>query len=108
MVGRVLRPAPGKVNAIVLDRSGAVYRHGLPEDHVEWSLFQAPRTPPKQQRTLGAVAVGDLTLLRRELGKLIEAYIKALEGANDPSMKGEEAETCLGEKISWNRIRLEL
>ena len=38
MVGRVLRPAPGKVNAIVLDHSGAVYRHGLPEDHVEWSL----------------------------------------------------------------------
>ena len=38
MVGRVLRPAPGKVNAIVLDDSGAVYRHGLPEDHVEWCL----------------------------------------------------------------------
>jgi superfamily II DNA or RNA helicase len=38
MVGRVLRPAPGKVNAIVLDHSGAVYRHGLPEDPVEWSL----------------------------------------------------------------------
>ena len=38
MVGRVLRPAPGKVNAIVLDHSGAVYRHGLPEDHVAWSL----------------------------------------------------------------------
>src|SRR5262249_59701564 len=33
MVGRVLRPAPGKVNAIVLDHSGAVYRHGLPEAH---------------------------------------------------------------------------
>jgi DNA repair protein RadD len=38
MVGRVLRPASGKVNAIVLDHSGAVYRHGLPEDHVEWTL----------------------------------------------------------------------
>src|SRR5262245_17138020 len=39
MVGRVLRPAPpGKVSAIVLDHSGAVYRHGLPEDRVEWSL----------------------------------------------------------------------
>jgi DNA repair protein RadD len=35
MVGRVLRPAPGKVNAIVLDHSGAVYRHGLPEDRVD-------------------------------------------------------------------------
>ena len=38
MVGRVLRPAPGKTNAIVLDHSGAVFRHGFVEDPVEWTL----------------------------------------------------------------------
>src|SRR6516162_7378373 len=38
MVGRVLRPDDGKPYAVVLDHSGAVYRHGLPEDHVEWTL----------------------------------------------------------------------
>src|SRR5262249_57341037 len=38
MVGRVLRPADDKPDAVVLDHSGAVYRHGLPEDHVEWTL----------------------------------------------------------------------
>jgi DNA repair protein RadD len=38
MVGRVLRPAPGKSNAIVLDHSGAVFRHGFIEDRVEWTL----------------------------------------------------------------------
>ena len=38
MVGRVLRPAPGKTNAIVLDHSGAVFRHGFVEDHVDWTL----------------------------------------------------------------------
>jgi DNA repair protein RadD len=38
MVGRVLRPAEGKTDAIILDHSGAVYRHGLPEDHVRWTL----------------------------------------------------------------------
>src|SRR5262249_3156780 len=38
MIGRVLRPAEGKRDAIILDHSGAVLRHGLPEDHVEWSL----------------------------------------------------------------------
>jgi DNA repair protein RadD len=38
MIGRVLRPADGKPDAIILDHSGAVYRHGLPEDHVEWTL----------------------------------------------------------------------
>lgn len=38
MVGRVLRPAPEKAYAIVLDHSGAVFRHGFVEDHVEWTL----------------------------------------------------------------------
>ena len=38
MIGRVLRPAPDKTDAIILDHSGAVYRHGLPEDQVEWTL----------------------------------------------------------------------
>jgi hypothetical protein len=34
----VLRPADGKPDAIVLDHSGAVFRHGFVEDHVEWTL----------------------------------------------------------------------
>ena len=38
MIGRVLRPADGKADAIILDHSGAVYRHGLAEDPVEWTL----------------------------------------------------------------------
>jgi DNA repair protein RadD len=38
MIGRVLRPADGKADAIVLDHSGAVYLHGLPEDPVLWTL----------------------------------------------------------------------
>jgi DNA repair protein RadD len=38
MVGRVLRPTDGKTDAIVLDHSGAVFRHGFVEDPVEWTL----------------------------------------------------------------------
>jgi DNA repair protein RadD len=38
MVGRVLRLVDGKTDAIVLDHSGATYRHGFVEDHVEWTL----------------------------------------------------------------------
>ena len=38
MIGRVLRPAEGKYDSIVLDHSGAVYRHGFVEDPVEWTL----------------------------------------------------------------------
>jgi DNA repair protein RadD len=43
MVGRVLRPAPGKFNAIVLDHSGAVFRHGFIEDRVDWTLAPEKR-----------------------------------------------------------------
>jgi DNA repair protein RadD len=38
MIGRLLRPAPGKCNALVLDHSGAVFRHGFVEDQVDWTL----------------------------------------------------------------------
>jgi DNA repair protein RadD len=52
MIGRVLRPADGKPDAIVLDHSGAVFRHGLPEDPVEWSLDpdRCAESPTHQKR----------------------------------------------------------
>jgi len=38
MIGRCLRPAPGKTHAVVLDHVGNTLRHGLPTDEREWSL----------------------------------------------------------------------
>lgn len=38
MVGRVLRPFPGKDHALILDHAGNVVRHGLPEDEIFWTL----------------------------------------------------------------------
>jgi superfamily II DNA or RNA helicase len=37
-IGRVLRPAPGKQAALVLDHVGNVTRHGFPDDPRDWSL----------------------------------------------------------------------
>jgi superfamily II DNA or RNA helicase len=56
MIGRALRPAPGKQNAIILDHSGAAYRHGLPEDRVEWTLDtdRKAEAPMHLRRQLGA------------------------------------------------------
>jgi superfamily II DNA or RNA helicase len=55
MIGRVLRPAPGKTDAIILDHSGAVFRHGFAEDHVEWMLAPDTRavSPPQEKRANG-------------------------------------------------------
>lgn len=37
-VGRCLRPAPGKTNAVILDHVGNVLRHGMPNQVREWTL----------------------------------------------------------------------
>jgi DNA repair protein RadD len=37
-VGRALRPAPGKTEAIILDHAGNTLIHGLPDDEREWTL----------------------------------------------------------------------
>jgi DNA repair protein RadD len=61
MVGRVLRPAPRKVNAIVLDHSGAVFRHGFVEDRVEWTLDPDKRA--KNPVHVARLAKGDCSRL---------------------------------------------
>jgi superfamily II DNA or RNA helicase len=38
MVGRALRPAPGKSEAVILDHVGNAHRHGLPTEERTWSL----------------------------------------------------------------------
>jgi DNA repair protein RadD len=52
MIGRVLRPAGGKPDAIILDHSGAVYRHGFAEDRVDWTLSpdRRAKSPTHKQR----------------------------------------------------------
>jgi hypothetical protein len=40
MAGRVIRPAPGKADALILDHAGAVFMHGFIEDPVRWTLSE--------------------------------------------------------------------
>jgi DNA repair protein RadD len=54
-VGRVLRPAPGKEHAVILDHVGNVNWHGFPDDPRDWSLDDRMRrskgTPAPSVRT---------------------------------------------------------
>lgn len=36
--GRVMRPAPGKTRAVILDHAGNTMRHGVPWSQIQWSL----------------------------------------------------------------------
>ena len=38
MIGRELRPAENKSDIVILDHSGGVYRHGRPDDAIQWNL----------------------------------------------------------------------
>ena len=46
-IGRALRPAPGKDRAIVLDHSGNVFKHGMPDLEHAWSLDGRPKKKSK-------------------------------------------------------------
>lgn len=38
MCGRVGRPWPGKLDSIIIDHGGNVYRHGYPDEDIPWTL----------------------------------------------------------------------
>lgn len=51
MIGRILRIAPGKSDALLLDHVGNVIRHGMPDDTREWTLEgRAKRSSPPPVR----------------------------------------------------------
>lgn len=51
MVGRILRIAPGKADAVLLDHVGNVLRHGMPDEAREWTLEgRAKRSAPPPVR----------------------------------------------------------
>lgn len=49
MIGRVLRPAPGKTEALIIDHAGAVFEHGLPDEPIAWTLDPDKRAEQPQQ-----------------------------------------------------------
>ena len=56
MIGRGLRPAPGKTDCLVLDHSGAVHRHGFAHDERFWTLdghADMARTKTVRERSEG-------------------------------------------------------
>ena len=58
MAGRGLRPSPGKTDLILIDHSGAVYRHGLLEDEIRWTLEtdRKASNPTQEARKPGQIS----------------------------------------------------
>lgn len=47
-VGRVMRPCEGKVDALVIDHSGAVKENGFVDDFIPWSLDESERVKDRK------------------------------------------------------------
>ncbi len=48
MVGRILRPAPGKTDALILDHAGSTLTLGFVEDEITWTLKSDERAENKK------------------------------------------------------------
>ena len=53
MVGRVLRPSPGKAQARIHDHAGCILRHGLPDEDRNYSLDADVRSPAAKEKAPG-------------------------------------------------------
>lgn len=63
-IGRALRPAPGKAEAVILDHTQNWLTHGLPDDDRQWSLSGQIK---RQQRRLERRASGEVAAVVERL-----------------------------------------
>ena len=127
-VGRVLRPAPGKAHAVILDHVGNVHRHGFPDDHRDWTLDDDRKRgrgsdgpPAPCVRTCevcfaafapqpicpccGAVAQPSARELRQREGELAELSRQALAQARARDRKQQGRARTLPELIALAKER---
>jgi DNA repair protein RadD len=64
-VGRALRSAPGKEQALILDFAGNTVRHGMPDAPRQWSLDAQPRQKRRQTAASGLRRCNGCGLLNR-------------------------------------------
>jgi superfamily II DNA or RNA helicase len=109
MAGRVLRPAPGKTDALILDHAGAVFAHGFPEDPIEWTLAPDKRAENKAHSRRGSYQSPALTTCP-------ECSVVRFEGRPCPARgwrphaKAQVVEVAEGElgEVAWSRKVTEL
>lgn len=104
MVGRALRPSPGKV-AVILDHGGNVQVHGFPDDEREWSLAGREKgakaandnAPPPPITCDGCFAQ-----IRRpappccpECGKMLIAPVKEIAFSDEPLVEMTDKEKAV-------------
>jgi len=98
MVGRGLRTSEvtGKKNCIILDHSGSVYRHGRPEDPIEWTLNTDRKARNRTQESR-SLMVGKRLCECPRCKALRTAGEACLVCGWEPQRRGENVEILDGE-----------
>lgn len=102
MVGRVLRPAPGKVDALIIDHSGATYEHGFAEDDIEWVLQEDQRARNRAHASRGQHSVRELKACP-ECSAIRAAGEPCGSCGWQPQPKARDVEVIEGELAKVNR-----
>lgn len=96
MAGRVLRTAPGKEDALIIDHSGNVYEHGFVEDPQPWVLEEgkALETSAKERQSKMAEKK---TITCVKCAYVYSGQLRCPECGHEPEKKGRYVESRSGE-----------
>ena len=93
MVGRVLRPAPGKTTGLLIDLCGASWKHGMPGSDLEYSLDGKAIRPAGQSDGDGEEGDGEAS----ELPTIHSLALREVYAGEDTPAAAKQEE--------WERLR---
>jgi DNA repair protein RadD len=97
MAGRVIRPAPGKADAIILDHAGSTFAHGFVEDPIQWTLDPDTKADNKKHKTRSMRVGADKVITCTECSAIRTAGKPCPECGHMPKRPGEDVEVQDGE-----------
>jgi DNA repair protein RadD len=90
MIGRGLRTAPpDKKDCIILDHAGAVHRHGLPTDPIEWTLHTDERAANKTHESRKSEYKNEPFCECKQCGHLRQKGLACNHSGYQPKPRGE-------------------
>lgn len=107
MCGRILRPAPGKTDALLLDHAGCTLQHGFVDDEREWTLdVDSPlKSRPKIDLSLPRVCPECFRVARPQTRVCECGYVFAVRERSMPDVvAGDLEEITVGRRKQYTGI----
>ena len=98
MVGRVLRASPGKTYAIIIDHSGAIWRHGWPTEDRDWPLDGSTTVEEFQKKDKNPKAAVERWC--PQCGAMIRYAVKCPNCGYAHPVRSQRAETVDGQLVN--------